>query len=120
MTMSAHERKVLAATARELAAADAALARALRTWTDPADRALGGEGGYPAPQVRADSRGWARARGWLRDPLTVAAAGGLLFVGSLLATAGGSAAGSPSAGVSDVATFTEQIPTPLRTRMQGP
>ncbi|MGQ0632270.1 MAG: hypothetical protein ACT4P1_14705 [Sporichthyaceae bacterium] len=110
--MSAHERRVLAATAREFAAQDAALAEALRTWTEPTSD-LADE--PPAAGLRpAPWPDWCwrdRVRAWLRNPVAVAATGGLLFVGSMLMASMDGESGSPEFG--EVEIFTEQVPTPL-------
>lgn len=108
VAMSAHERRVLADMARELAAQDHELAQALRTWSEPVSDVGGPD---PAEQPMP----WWRnlARRCLRDPAAVAVAAGLLIVGGLLVTAQVPAEHGGVRAPVEAAIFTEHIPEPL-------
>lgn len=106
MTMSDHERRLLAELARRLEEQDPALAAALQGRPPPAaDRAA-----WPGPTA---ARWHSRVRTWQHAPLRTALVGGALTFAVLLTSGHLAHQPAPDPGAKDVAEiFTEQIPQP--------
>lgn len=105
MTMSDHERRMLAELARRLGEHDPELASALQDWSGPAERV--------GRHRRAVAYWRRKVQGWQDAPLRGALSGGLLVITLLLTAAHFMDQPAPAPGAAAVAeSFTEQIPEP--------